>query len=395
MKNVSGHESPLALETLLATAGRDTQTQNGFVNPPVVRGSTVLYPTVEDLLANRSAFQYGRFDTPTTKSLRAALAELEGPQCAGVGLTSSGLSAIAIALLSLVQSGDHILVVDNVYRATRQFCDHFLKRMGVATTYFDPLIGGRIASLFQSKTKAVVVEAPASLTFEMPDIPAIAAVAHEHGAFVIDDNTWATPLFHRSLEQGVDISVVSATKYIGGHADLMLGTLAANKTTWPMVSTTTRLLGVCVASDDAYCALRGLRTLAIRLAQHQSSAFELARWLSSRPEVARVFHPGLPADPGHAIWKRDFTGATGLFSIELKPVSQAALHAFLNALTLFGMGYSWGGYESLVLPFDRLPERTTSVWAPDGPTVRFHVGLENIEDLKADLDRAFFELKAA
>src|SRR5512141_156544 len=283
-----GPSNPQKSETRLVTAGRDTRAQKGFVNPPVVHGSTVLYPTADDLHAHRGEFQYGRRGTPTTKALQQALMALEGPQCAGVGLAPSGLAAITTTLLAVLKAGDHLLVCDNAYRPTRNFCNGLLAHYGVETSYFDPLIGAGIAELFKPNTKAVVVEAPGSQSFEMPDIPAIASAAHARGALVIDDNTWATPLFHRSLEQGVDISMQAATKYIGGHSDSMFGTIAANAQAWPLVAEAIQLLGICAGPDDVFLALRGLRTLAVRLAQHHRSALEMARWLSTRPEVVRV-----------------------------------------------------------------------------------------------------------
>jgi cysteine-S-conjugate beta-lyase len=387
--------SPRQAETRLVTAGRDTKAQKGFVNPPVVRGSTVLYPTAGDLHAHRGEFQYGRHGTPTTRALQEALMALEGPQCAGVGLVPSGLSAITTALLAVLKAGDHLLVCDSAYRPTRNFCNGLLARYGVETSYFDPLIGAGVAALFKPNTRVVLIEAPGSQSFEMPDLPAIAGVAHQRGALVIDDNTWATPLFHRSLDQGVDISIQAATKYIGGHSDIMFGTISANAGAWPLLAETIRLLGVCAGPDDVFLALRGLRTLAVRLAQHQQSALEMARWLAKRPEVIRVLHPALESDPGHAIWKRDFTGASGLFSIVLKPAPQHAVDALLDAVRLFGMGYSWGGFESLVIPFDCTAYRTATTWAPGGPTLRLHIGLENVADLKADLERGFKAFNAA
>ncbi|HVV42101.1 MAG TPA: cystathionine beta-lyase [Nitrobacter sp.] len=380
-------QRPLAAQTRLVVSGRDTAAQKGFVNPPIVRGSTVLYPTADDLHAHRGEFQYGRHGTPTTKALQDALVALEGPQCAGVGLTPSGLAAISTALLSVLKAGDHVLVCDNVYRPTRNFCNGLLARYGVETTYFDPLIGDDIARLLRPNTRVVMVEAPGSQSFEMPDVPAIAAAAHAHGALVVDDNTWATPLYHRSLDYGVDISIQAATKYIGGHSDIMFGTISANAKAWPALSETIRLLGVCAGPDDVFLALRGLRTLAVRLAHHQQAALEMARWLAGRPEVLKVLHPAMPDDPGHAIWKRDFTGASGLFSVVLKPAPQAAADALLDTVKLFGMGYSWGGFESLIIPFDCAPYRSATTWAPGGPAFRLHIGLENIDDLKADLAR--------
>jgi cystathionine beta-lyase len=382
-------------ETRLVTAGRDTKAQKGFVNPPIVRGSTVLYPTADDLHAHRGEFQYGRRGTPTTRSLQDLLMALEGAQCAGVGLAPSGLAAISTTLLAVAKAGDHILVCDNAYRPTRNFCNGVLARYGVETTYFDPLIGAGIAQLFKPNTRAVLVEAPGSQSFEMPDVGAISAVAHARGALVIDDNTWATPLYRRALEQGVDISLQAATKYIGGHSDIMFGTISANAKAWPIVAETIRLLGVCAGPDDVYLALRGARTLSVRLAQHHRAGLEMARWLEQRPEVQRVLHPALESHPGHAIWKRDFSGASGLFSIVLQPKPQKAVDAMLDSLQLFGMGFSWGGFESLAIPFDCSEYRTATTWAPGGPTLRLHIGLENVDDLKADLDRGFAVFNAA
>lgn len=393
--NDGGPAEPLKPQTELVTSGRDTLAQKGFINPPVVRGSTVLYPNAEDLHAHRGEFQYGRHGTPTTKALQQALMALEGPNCAGVGLAPSGVAAISTTLLAVLKTGDHLLVIDSAYRPTRNFCDSILKRFGVETTYFDPLIGAGIEAHFKPNTRAVVVEAPGSQSFEMPDIPAIAAVTHRKGALVIDDNTWATPLYHRSLDQGVDISIQAATKYIGGHSDIMFGTISANTKTWPQIAEAIRLLGVCAGPDDVFLALRGLRTLSVRLAHHQQAGLDMAEWFAKRPEVLRVIHPAIESDPGHAIWKRDFTGATGLFSVVLKPVSSKAVDAMLNTLKLFGMGYSWGGFESLVIPFDCSSYRTATKWNPGGPTLRFHIGLENLDDLKNDLETGFAALRAA
>lgn len=386
---------PQDAATSLVTAGRDTKAQKGFVNPPVFHGSTVLYPTAEDLHAHRAEFTYGRHGSPTTRALQDVLMAMEGPQCAGVGLAPSGLAAISTTLLAVLKAGDHLLVCDNAYRPTRNFCDNMLTRYGIETSYFDPLVGAGIKTLFKPNTRAVLIEAPGSQSFEMPDVRAISAVAHGRGALMIDDNTWATALYHRSLDQGVDISMQAGTKYIGGHSDIMFGTIAANAKAWPLVQEAIRLLGVCAGPDDVYLALRGVRTLSVRLAQHHRSGLEIARWLAARPEVDRVLHPGLETDPGHAILKRDFTGASGLFSIVLKPVPQSAVDAMLNALTLFGMGFSWGGFESLAIPFDCSDYRSATKWSPGGPTLRLHIGLENLDDLKADLDRGFAALKAA
>ena len=388
-------KTPIKPETRLVTAGRDTKGQHGFVNPAVYHASTVLYPTAEDLAAHRSRYQYGRRGTPTSEALEQALAAIEGDGCAGVALLPSGLAAISTALLSVAGSGDHILVSDSVYRPTRNFCEGVFKRMGVATTYYDPLVGADIAKLFRPNTRAVFVEAPGSQSFEMQDIPAIAAVAHDKGAVVLMDNTWATPLYFRALDKGVDLSIQAGTKYIGGHSDIMFGCVSANAKTLPALKTIMQTMGLCVGPDDMYLALRGLRTMAVRLARHNELGLRVARWLESRPEVLRVLHPALESNPGYKIWRRDFSGACGLFSLVLKPTSDKSVHAFLNELALFGMGFSWGGFESLVILFDCSEYRTATKWVPGGPTLRIHVGLEDPDDLIADLERGFAALASA
>jgi cystathionine beta-lyase len=386
---------PLKPSTRLVVGGRDPSANHGFVNPPVYHASTVLYPTAEDFLARRSRYLYGRRGTPTSEALEDALRELEGPDCAGVALLPSGLAAISTALLSVLNAGDHVLVTDSAYQPTRKFCDGVLTRYGIATTYYDPLIGGGIAALIQPNTRAVFVEAPGSLTFEIQDVPAIAAAAHAKGAVVLMDNTWATPLYFRAFEKGVDLSIQAGTKYIGGHSDVMLGTVSATKAAWPRLIATVHAFGLCVGPDDIYLGHRGLRTMGVRLAHHHQAGLKIARWLEARPEVARVLHPALESHPGHAIWQRDFSGASGLFSFVFKPVAQTAVNAFLNELALFGMGASWGGYESLAVPFDCAGVRTATVWAPGGPTVRLHIGLEDVDDLIGDLERGFAALAAA
>jgi cystathionine beta-lyase len=304
------------------------------------------------------------------------------------------LAAVSVALLSVLRSGQHVLVTDSCYGPTRTFCDSVLTRYGIATTYYDPLVGTGIAELMQPNTRAVFVEAPGSLSFEMQDVPAIAAAAHAKGAVVLMDNTWATPLYFRALEKGVDLSIQSGTKYIGGHSDLMLGTVSATKETSPALRELVGALGLCVGPDDMFLGLRGLRTMGVRLAHHQQSGIAVARWLQNRPEVLRVLHPALDSHPGHAIWKRDFGGACGLFSIVLRPAPEKAVYAFLNALTLYGIGASWGGYESLAIPFNCQKIRTATLWAPGGPTVRFHIGLEDVSDLISDLERGFAAMAA-
>jgi cystathionine beta-lyase len=381
--------------TRLVVGGRDPAANHGFVNPPVHHVSTVLYPTAEDFLARRARYLYGRRGTPTSEALEDALRALEGPGCAGVALLPSGLAAISTALLAVLKAGDHLLVTDSVYQPTRKFCDGVLKRYGVTATYYDPLVGAGIAALIQPNTRAVFVEAPGSLSFEIQDVPAIAAAAHAKGAVVLMDNTWATSLYFRAFEKGVDLSIQAATKYIGGHSDVMLGTVSANKATWERLADTVHALGLCVGPDDVYLGLRGLRTMGVRLAHHHQAGMKVARWLAERPEIACVLHPALESCPGHALWRRDFSGASGLFSIVFKPVAQTAVNAFLNELTLFGIGASWGGFESLAIPFDCAPIRTATKWAPGGPTVRIHIGLEEIDDLIGDLQRGFAAFAAA
>jgi cystathionine beta-lyase len=386
---------PVKPATRLVTGGRDANANHGFVNPPVYHASTVLYSTAEDFLARRARYLYGRRGTPTSEALENALRALEGPACAGVALLPSGLAAISTALLAVLNAGDHLLVTDSAYQPTRRFCDSVLRRYGIATSYYDPMIGGDIAALIKPNTRAVFVEAPGSLSFEIQDVPAIAAAAHARGAVVLMDNTWASSLYFHAFDKGVDLSIQAGTKYIGGHSDVMLGTVSANRATWERLRETVHALGLCVGPDDIYLGLRGLRTMGVRLAQHHQAGLKVARWLAERPEIARVLHPALESCPGHAVWRRDFSGASGLFSVVFKPVAQSAVNAFLNELSLFGMGASWGGFESLAIPFDCTSIRTATKWAPGGPTVRLHIGLEDVDDLIGDLERGFAALAAA
>jgi cysteine-S-conjugate beta-lyase len=397
--NTSGHRSPPAqqrhADTRLVTAGRDPKSYHGFVNPPVYHASTVLYPSAEDYVAHRARYHYGRVGSPTTEALELALQDLEGPNCAGVALLPSGLAAISTALLSVVKAGDHILVTDSAYSPTRSYCNGILKRLGVTTSYFDPLAGAEIAEQFRPNTAAIYLESPGSLSFEMQDTAVIAKVAHDKGAVVLMDNTWATPLYYRPLDHGVDLAIQAGTKYIGGHSDLMLGTVSANSATVASLKNTVFLSGLCEGPDDVYLGLRGLRTLSVRLERHFKSGLAIGRWLEQRPEVLRILHPAMENNPGYPLWKRDFTGASGLFGMVLKPVPQKAVYAFLDTLELFGIGASWGGYESLATPFDCSAIRTATRWQPGGPTVRFHIGLEAVDDLVADLERGFAALAAA
>jgi cystathionine beta-lyase len=326
------------------------------------------------------------------RALEDAIATLEGG--AGTVLTASGYQAVTLAILAFAEKGDHILVADSVYQPTRQFCDGLLARLGITTEYYDPLIGGGIAALLRPNTKLVFTESPGSQTFEVQDIPAIARVTRARDIWLVMDNTWASPLYFSPFVHGVDVSVQSATKYIVGHADALLGAVTATDRALRHVKRTHGLLGMCPGSEEVFLGLRGLRTLPVRLVQHQKAGLEVARWLQQRPEVARVLHPALPGAPGHDLWRRDFQGASGLFSVILKPVGGAAVAAMLDGLKLFGMGYSWGGYESLVIPFDCSSYRTATRWAPEGPALRFHIGLENTGDLIADLDAGFARLGA-
>ena len=323
-------------KTRLVHAGRDPSEQHGFVNTPIYRGSTVLYPTLDDILHRRGRYTYGTKGTPTTDALEAAWSDIAG--AAGTVLAPSGLSAVTLALLSVVKAGDHVLVTDSVYFPTRDFCDNFLTRMGVETTYYDPLVGAGVEALMRPNTRVVFVEAPGSQTFEMQDIPAICEVAHAKGAVVIMDNTWATPLYFPPHARGVDLAIEAGTKYLSGGSDLLLGLVSANDAAWPALRRTFELFSSCAGPEDVFLCLRGLRTMALRLREHEAQALDMARWLQQRPEIRRVLHPALPDDPGHAIWKRDFTGSSGLFSVELQPASREALAALLDGLDLFGMG---------------------------------------------------------
>ncbi len=370
--------------------GRDPSAQHGFVNPPVYRGSTVLFPTVEELFARRQPYTYGRRSTPTVKALEDAIAAIEGG--AVTTLTASGYQAVTTAILAFVESGDHILMVDSVYQPTRAFCDAMLKKLGVETEYYDPLIGQDIARLVRPNTRLIFVESPGSQTMEMQDIPAIAKVAQQKQLWLLMDNTWASPLYFKPFVHGVDVSIQAATKYIVGHADAMLGAITANERAAKYIDRAKETLGTCPGSEETYLGLRGLRTLDVRLERHQKSALEVALWLSARPEVSRVMYPALPGDPGHALWQRDFLGATGLFSVVLKTKDAKAVAAMLDGLKLFGMGYSWGGYESLVIPFNPKSYRTATEWPDQGQALRFHIGLDDVRDLLADLEAGFTRL---
>ncbi|MBL6933927.1 MAG: cystathionine beta-lyase [Alphaproteobacteria bacterium] len=388
MKKDGKKQNKTRRDTRIVGAGLDPEANSGIINPPVYHASTVLFPTVNELKQAVgdpfNSIYYGRFGTPTSAAFEEAVAEIEGGEKAIA--TSSGLAAIACALTAFLKSGDHLLVADTVYQPTRKFCDGILKGFGVETEYYDPLIGGGIAALIRDNTRAVFMESPGSLTFEVQDVPAIAAAAKERGVVSMLDNTWGTPLFFRPFEHGVDIAIEAATKYISGHADVMLGVIIMNEAHFKRIKTVTVALGNSAGPDDCYLGLRGLRTLAVRLARHQETALTLARWLAERPQVARVLHPALPDDPGHELWKRDFTGSCGLFGVELQPVAEEKVTAMLDGFELFGMGFSWGGFESLILPMEPKYSRSATTWEGKGPLLRIHAGLEDPDDLLADLE---------
>jgi cystathionine beta-lyase len=384
-------------DTLLARAGRDPAAYQGMVNTPVFRASTVLFPDLESYEArggdDYKKVRYGQLGTPTTFALEEAVAKMEGGYAA-VALPS-GLAAITAALCAYAKSGSHLLIPDTAYGPTRTFCDRHLKPFGVEIEYYDPLIGAGIDRLLKDNTCAVLCEAPGSLSFEMQDIPAIAEAAHRRGLPVLADTTWGTPYFFRSFEKGVDVSIHAATKYIAGHSDVVMGIVVTNERHWLTVRRTVAHYGHGVSPDDCYLALRGFRTIGVRMKHQMASALKIARWLQSRPQVKRVIYPALEGDPGHALWKRDFTGAASLFSFVMRPASERQATAFINALEVFGIGSSWGGFESLAIIARIEGCRTATKWDPGGPTIRLHVGLEDPDDLIADLERGFAALSKA
>jgi cystathionine beta-lyase len=384
-------------DTITAHAGRDPRRFDGAVNTPVFRASTVLFPDLASYQGrdpdDYKVMRYGIYGTPTTFALEEAVAQLEGGHAA-VALPS-GLAAIVAALSAFAQSGAHMLIVDSVYWPTRNFCDRRLRRLGVEIEYYDPTIGAAIAGLIRPNTSVVFCECPGSLTFEMQDIPAIAAAAHAKGVAVLADTTWGTPYFFRAFEHGVDIAIHAGTKYISGHSDVLMGLIVTNEQYWLTLRRAVADYGYCVSPDDCYLALRGLRTIGVRMRHQQQSALRIARWLQARPEVLRVLYPALEGDPGHAIWKRDFSGAASLFGVILKPASDRAVAALIDSLELFGIGSSWGGFESLAIRADPGKYRSASKWDPGGPLLRLHIGLEDPDDLLADLERGLARLQQA
>ena len=384
-------------DTLIVDGGRRKEWRGRLVNPPINRASTILFDTVAELRSARPGlgrYAYGLQGTATQWSLSEALTELE-PGAGGTMLHSSGLASVMVALLTVLSAGDELLMVDSTYGPTRLLCDQILTRFGISTRYYDPLIGGGIAGLFGEKTRAVFMESPGSLTFEVQDVPAICAAAKERGLITLIDNTWATPLLFPALAAGADLSILACSKYIGGHSDLMLGSVTATPEWFPRLERTTFDLGQSVSPDDAWLAARGIRTLGVRLRQHEENALKVARWLKEQPQVARVLHPALPQCPGHEYWRRDFRGASGLFTFELRGGGAGERDRFIDGLRRFGIGYSWGGYESLVIPVDARRARTVAKSEQEGPMVRLHVGLEDPDDLIADLAAGFAQYGAA
>ncbi len=389
----------MKLATRLAQRGRRARSQPGTVNLPVVRASTVTFQSMAEMAAVQRRFEadevvptYGIVNMPLRAAFEELIVDLEGGHRAVT--LPSGLAAVGIALIACVKAGDHVLVSDSVYAPTRRFCQRTLARLGVETTFYDPLVGGAIAELFRPTTRVVYLESPGSLTFEVQDFPAIARAARGRGIAVIHDNTWATGMFFRSFDHGADLVIQAATKYPGGHSDVLAGAVVATEAWWPKLRDASRDLGQTASPDDLFLVIRGMRTLAARLKQHEASALAIARRLHGHPMVKRVLHPALPDDPGHALWKRDFLGSSGLFAIELVPVSDAGLAAFLDNLELFALGYSWGGYDSLIVPAGVRGVRSVRPWQ-GGPLVRLQIGLEDPEDLHADLIRGFERMGAA
>lgn len=390
---MTGHnkQKNLGIHTRLAHDGYNPRDYHGFVNPPIVRASTVLFPNAESMIDGSQKYTYGTRGTPTTNALCDAINALEGSE--GTVCVPSGLAAVSVPLLAFLSPGDHVLFVDSIYNPTRHFADTILKRLKIEVEYYAPHLGADIEKLFKANTKVVFTESPASNTFEVQDIPAITKAAHSRDIIVMMDNTWATPVYFRALDYGVDISIHAATKYPSGHSDILFGTVSANKKCWPQLLETHGTMGLCTNGDDSYQVLRGLRTMGIRLEHHQKSALAIAEWLDEHPLTGEILHPALPNHPDHNLWKRDFSGASGVFSMILANKSEAEARKFVNALQIFGLGYSWGGYESLAVVVN-INDRTVSRKDYGGAIIRLQIGLENPEDLIADLERGFAAIES-
>lgn len=371
------------ISTRITQLGRNPFDHFGFINTPTYRGSTVLFPTVEKLETLTQAYTYGTKGTPTTRALEQAWSELSGAH--DTVLVPSGLAAIDLALITATRAGAHILVTDSVYQPTRSFCDTILKKFGVIVEYYDPLIGKNISDLIRADTSAILVESPGSQSMEIQDVPAISNVAQAHDICVILDNTWATPLFYPPHQRGADIAIEAGTKYLSGHSDVLIGLISANQKWSKRLRSTFNSFAIGASPDDASLALRGLRTMALRLGAQEKAGLKIAQWFRKQSEVAQVLHPALPDHPGHHLWRRDYLGSSGVFSVIFKPVEKKSLDAFIDSLQLFGIGFSWGGFESLVLPFDCQSYRTATHWQTAGPAVRFSIGLEDVDDLMKDL----------
>jgi len=386
-------------DTKIVTAGRKPEFTKGVVNPSVTRASTVVFNSVaemNDALKNRhnNAMVYGRRGTTTAFAFQDAMVELEGG--VGCALYPSGTAAITNAIISFVKTGDHILVVDSVYEPTRDYCDKILSKLGIETTYYDPLIGEGIADLIKPNTTLVFLESPGSITMEVQDVPAIAKIAHQHNCIVMLDNTWGAGINFQPFDYGVDVSVQAATKYIVGHSDVMLGTATAVEKYWPQLRDNSYLMGQCTSPDDLYLAMRGIRTIGVRLRQHQQSALKIANWLSQREEVETILHPAFASNPGHEFFERDFSGSNGLFSFVLNKGNVASVTALLDGMKHFKMGYSWGGFESLILANHNVQGlRTVTKWPYQHALIRLHIGLEDVDDLIEDLEQGFARLNSA
>jgi cystathionine beta-lyase len=378
------------ISTRITQLGRNPFDHFGFINTPIYRGSTVLFPNVEKLESLDQPYTYGTKGTPTTRALEQAWSEISGAY--DTVLVPSGLAAVDLALLTATRAGAHILVTDSVYQPTRSFCDTILKKFGVIVEYYDPLMGKSITDLIRADTTAILVESPGSQSMEIQDVPAISNAAHAHDICIILDNTWATPLFFPPHQRGADLAIEAGTKYLSGHSDILIGLISANEKWSKRLRSTFNSFAIGASPDDASLALRGLRTMALRLRAQEKAAVQIAQWFKQQGEVAQVLHPALSDHPGHDLWRRDFLGSSGVFSVIFNPIKKKSLDAFIDSLQLFGIGFSWGGFESLVLPFDCKSYRTATQWQYTGPAVRFSIGLEDIDDLIEDLRNGFKRL---